>query len=343
MKALKLVVMVLFFTMLVFGENLIPLPELNRPTSLYLNGDNLLISQFPEVLIYELKDFKLKAKFGKSGEGPQEFMRWLNAQFHPTDKSLITVSSNMKISTYTVDGKFVNESRMEKLLYRTELRPIGKNYILRGSTGEGEGNNMIFYRTLELYNPKFEKIMDITKWLSARQYGRVDPTDYDFYGGEFTIYNDKIFLLLRYKGNIEVYDADGKKLYSIDYPGYERLPVTEKDKEAFWEYFKTDPRHRDHIQQIRQEVVFPGFYGAARRLFVADDKIYVLTHKKINDNSEVILFDLTGKFLKKMMLPIRDQNPQEPNPTAVYKGKLYQLIEDIDAAQWDLVITEIKE
>ena len=343
MKKLKLFVLLLFFAVSAFGNKVIPLPELTRPQFLFIKGDYLLTTQFPEVLIYSMKDFKLHTKFGRRGEGPQEFLRWIRGQFHPTDKNIIVVSSQAKVSTFTLEGRFINEMKMDKVRYRTELRPIGKNHVLRGSTMDRSGNSAVYYRTLELYNSKLEKIKDLFKWISPVQSDGIDPTTPDFFGGEYTIYDNKIFLLIRNKGNIEVFSAGGEKLYSINYNGYEQIPVTGKDKDAFWEYFKTDPRHREHIDQIRREVKFPEYFSAARHFFVTDDKIYVLTNKKNDGKSQVVIFDLRGKLLKKIMLPVEQQNPQEPCPTTIHKGKLYQLIEDLDAEEWNLVITDTGE
>ncbi len=44
-----------------------------------------------------------------------------------------------------------------------------------------------------------------------------------------------------------------------------------------------------------------------------------------------------------LWIPLKDQNPQEPWPTAIHNGKLYQLIENLEDEEWDLVITEIKD
>jgi len=55
-----------------------------------------------------------------------------------------------------------------------------------------------------------------------------------------------------------------------------------------------------------------------------------------------LVFDIKGKFLKKLFLPYKFMNPVDEYPIAVKSGKLYQLIENEDEEKWELHITVIK-
>jgi len=51
----------------------VPLPALLNPDLIEVQGDDMFIAQDSVISIFSLKDFSLKNKFGKRGEGPQEF------------------------------------------------------------------------------------------------------------------------------------------------------------------------------------------------------------------------------------------------------------------------------
>ena len=62
------------FSMASFGKKLATLPGLFRPYPIAVDDQQLYVCDGVEVRIYSLEDYSLKAKFGKPGEGPQEFM-----------------------------------------------------------------------------------------------------------------------------------------------------------------------------------------------------------------------------------------------------------------------------
>ena len=89
-------------------------------------------------------------------------------------------------------------------------------------------------------------------------------------------------------------------------------------------------------------IIFPGEFPAIRDYYVADGRIYVLTYKEEDGKSEWLIFDLAGKFLKRLFLPYQYMTPVDGYPTAVKNETLYQLIESEEGEEWALHITDLE-
>jgi hypothetical protein len=75
---------------------------------------------------------------------------------------------------------------------------------------------------------------------------------------------------------------------------------------------------------------------------VADKKIYIFTYNEKDGNVQCIVLDIKGKPLKKVFLPLINQNPTLPYPFTICEGKFYQLNENASTETWELHVTEIK-
>lgn len=60
----------------VFGEVVATFSEVMKPGGMKISKDYIYITQGTTIYIYSISDYKLKKKFGKSGEGPKEFNRF---------------------------------------------------------------------------------------------------------------------------------------------------------------------------------------------------------------------------------------------------------------------------
>ena len=78
MKKTGLFLLILFITTFAFTGVVKTFPDLMRPGRIMVDKDKLYILEFPHIYIYSLDDFRLIKKFGRQGEGPQEFMGGLN-------------------------------------------------------------------------------------------------------------------------------------------------------------------------------------------------------------------------------------------------------------------------
>jgi len=337
-KSVSFLFLLILAAPILAGE-VVLLPDLQKPENIVIDQNQILITQFPYVYIYSLKDFTLIKKFGKAGEGPQEFSNYVMIQVHPAHPDYIIVGSRGKMSFFTWGGKFVKEVRSGPGSFVATYKPIGGKYANYGILRQ----NKIAYLTVDIYNSNFKKIKEVIRWKKPMQRGKpFNPTDIEFQGGEFSTFDKKIFVLLREKGNIEVFDDDGKKQFSINYD-YERIPVTTDDIKAIHHFFKTDPRLRQFYETLKSLFKFPQYFPSARTMAVADNKTYVLTNKKRGGKSEFIIFDIgiKGKFLKKSMVPFKNANPLEPYPFTIKNGKLFQLVDNEETEEWELHIHAI--
>ncbi|MCP4157863.1 MAG: hypothetical protein GY757_59690, partial [bacterium] len=75
MRKPVLVLLILLIANFSFAKKNVPLSDLVNPRMLVVDQSNneLFITDGVNVNIYSLTDFKLKKRFGKAGEGPQEF------------------------------------------------------------------------------------------------------------------------------------------------------------------------------------------------------------------------------------------------------------------------------
>lgn len=338
MKKLCLGFIILFFSFLVFAGKVVPLPDLQKPENIIVDQNQILITEFPNVYIYDLKSMKLIKKFGKAGEGPREFFTYVRIQHDPKHPEYICVGSHMKMSYFTRTGEFVKEVRSKTSSTASVYKPVGKkNYAAYGFAQEDK----TVYNTLNLFDENLKKIKEIARWEPMLQQGKsLNPTDNDLQGGQFRIYDDKVYFMSREEGKIEVFDENGNKLYDVKYE-YERVPVTAGDKKAIHEHFKTDPRFSRFYEMFTSVVKFPSYWPSTIDHVAATHKLYVLTNKKAGGKSEFVIFDKNGNFFKKVMVPVKFANPRETYPMTVNYGKLFQLYDNEDTEEWELHIHTI--
>ena len=334
MKKNVLFLVLLITAVPILAGKVVPLPDVVKPENIVIDKDQFLITEFPHVFIYSSKDFKLIKKFGKKGEGPQEFSEYVTTQMHPDNPEYIVANTRMKVAFFTRKGEYVKEIRSKVGILGSIFKPLGKNYAAYGVGMEKD----IVVRKVEIYNPKLEKIKEVTRWRRSIQLPTsLEPLDTDMEGGEFKIYDKKIFFLFRENGSIKVFDHNGKKLFSIDYK-YERIPVTEDDKKRFNHFYAADRVSSAFYKRNKELFKYPSYFPAARSMRVVDNKIYILTNKRKGQESEFVILDTGGKFLKKSMVPFKNANPRVPYPFTISSGKLFQLVENDDTEEWELHI-----
>ena len=74
MKRLILVILILVVSLFCYSEKVAVLNEIMKPSlSFAVDGTQLYIPEEGQIFIYSTNDYKLVKKFGKAGEGPQEF------------------------------------------------------------------------------------------------------------------------------------------------------------------------------------------------------------------------------------------------------------------------------
>jgi hypothetical protein len=305
----------------------IPLPELTNPAGIVVEDDQIYITQFPNIFIYALKDFKLKKTFGIRGEGPAEFKGYARISVYP---DYIFVNSIGKILFFTREGEYIKELKSPEP--QTRYKPLGKKYVGRRETVE----KGVYYGIISFYDENLNKIKEVYREKGALELGKyfnplIDPCHFDILGDKIII-NARDVLL--------VFNSEGEKISSIKHD-YRKVKVTEAFKKDIVESFKKGDRKQ--YEMLKDILQFPEYWRGIWGFAVLDKKIYVATHFKKVDKLEYFIFDINGKLLNTIYVPRKDRGIREHlYPATFSKGILYQLIENENLDGWLLQIDKVE-
>lgn len=333
----------LLFFLLAFAAGLqlakvVPMPDLLKPENIVIDKGLILVTEFPHVYLYSLDDFRLIKKLGKAGEGPREFSNYIRVQKDPKNQDLIVVGSHMKMSYFTTEGEFKKEIRAKGSAGNV-YKPFGKKYVSYGFFQDQEAKTV--YQTIELYDENLKKIKEIYREEAALQQGR-EINALGTWGAWFRLSEDRIFVTGEQDGVILVYDEKGEKLFDISHD-FEKIRVTQKDKDRYHNYFKTDPQTRHLYDNIKPLIVFPDYFPRIRGMDVVDNRIYVNGYLRSDGTTEFTIFDLGGNLLKeKIRLNLPEATARDLYPYTIHDEKIYQLVDNDQTEQWELRITEMK-
>lgn len=340
MKKLKFFgVILLLLTSFIFAEKVLDLPELNRPFFIRMDDERLYITDGPTISIYSLKDYSFVKRFGKSGDGPREFRvnpnRSAGSVVIALGPDYILANSLTRIAYFKKDGTFIKERKTS--IPGGRLQPIGNNFV-----GESfiQDNNKI-YMVKNLHDSNFKFIKELHRRENFfQQEGDLNP----FYSTptRCQIYDNKIFI----NGTeedvvIHVFDSSGNKIYNINHRCV-KTKVTEEYEKGIRNWYRTYLGVRRSYNLVIDRLKFPKYFPAIRMFHVANQKVYVLTYLKKNEESEFLIFYIKGKFLKKIVVPLAEKDERLYYPYTIGNGKIYQLIENEDEEVWELHVAEIK-
>jgi hypothetical protein len=338
-RKLSLLVLLVIFPLVAFSSKIVPLTKLIKPDSIVIDNQQIYITDAENVYIYS-KDFTLKKKFGKSGEGPGEFKinpaGVIKLQIYVQPDHLV-INNLGRVSFFTKDGIFKNQINVTS---GNNFQPVGKGFV--GYTGTKRIQNTL-YLSINTYNSNFDKIKEIY----SREYYVQTHRDFNLIklgcgnkGRAYYIsYDNKIFI----EGEndvIHVFDENGNKEYDI-HLDYEKLKISKSHKEEILKdiyVLYTGPTMRT---LIKEKGKFPTYFPA-RFFDIADGKIYIPTYKKEAGKNEFVIYDIKGKLLKKVFLPFKDQTLLLPYPYSINDNTFYQLVDNEDTENWEVHITGIE-
>lgn len=331
---LLLILVLLLVSVVIHGEKAGVLPELMKPTFMAVDDTQFYATEGASIYIYSLKEFKLVKKFGKAGQGPQEFQvnPLLPLTLDVSGKEII-VFSILKVSYFTKKADYIKEIRAPGLIYG--IQTFGDRFL--GSSITAQDN--VRYRTISLYDSKLNKLKEIFRIKDSIQ-GPGQGTRVLEKTSSYQGYENKIFLPGNDDASINVFDSNMKKLFTI-HLDQKKIKIDQEFKDAVINYFKTTPGIKESYNMLKP-IIFPEYFPQIVAFFVIEDIIYVMTMKKENNRVEFFTYDMKGKFKKRLLLPIQFETPINPYPLAIHKGKLYQIVENEEEEEWELYITEIK-
>ncbi len=340
----------LLFPAMLFSATpkIVPLPEMRKPDALTVDTDYVYITDFPTLYIFKRPGYKLVKTFGTQGEGPKEFNFVANTFVQ--GKHLI-VCDYVKALFFTKDGSYEKEIKPPVFIWR-EMTPFGKKFAGKSRFDEGHTD----YIGLNLYDSRLRREMQLLKYpmWNMDGDGRA-PNAMDYRNLQFVTCEDKLFAKPHVTDFIiDVYDTSGKKLRSIS-RDYEKLMVTAVFKKRFHDYYRTYSKVRRNYENIKKKLRFYGTFPAIRTFTADSGKLYVVTYKMKNGNSEVLVLDFKGNLLKTVFLPLfkRDEaffrsiensifRRRNNSTFAVKDGRLFQLVTNEEEESWELHITSIR-
>jgi hypothetical protein len=309
---------------------IVKMPDLLAPNTLLADNGRLYIADGTSIYIYSLSDLSLQKKFGREGEGPQEFKEKIYTL--GIQGEYITVNSVSKLSFFTKEGDFTNVIQTPPQNIR--FMPVKEKF-----TGIGIlVDNKAMYQTINIYNSDLAKEKEIARLEHEIQPGKGLKVFHATLS--VAVSEDKIFSAGAKHFVINVYNEKGEKILMISRQ-YERKKVTERDKNRLIEYLQTNPETKEYYE-ILKPVKFAAYYPALKDIIAADKKLYALTWKAVNGNTECYVFDFSGKLVQTTFLPIKNRDAVNFSPLTIKNGKLYQLVENENSKKWELHVTDIQ-
>lgn len=322
----------MFFSGLLFCEKVATLTEVLKPTNITIDK-YIYVNERTTINIYNKEDYTFIKKFGKEGEGPQEFKSF--AAIIPQKENLL-INSVGKVSCFSKKGEFIREIKAKGGAGNNVFWPLNNGYIGRTNTVEEK----IAYFTVNLYDKDLKKIKEVYRiksFVQMQSKGKIfwppsEPT--------YQTYKDNIIIAGKPGFIIDILSGSGKPLFTIEEKNYKKRKFTSEDKKVHSEYLKR--RYKQRYEGFKQYLAFKDYFAEIADVFIDSNKIYALTWKFKDGQFEIFEYDIKGKFIKKFLANIAMQEVLEPYPMGIKNGKLYQLIENEDE-EWDLYITKLDE
>lgn len=342
----KLIIFCLFVSLagILSAEKLLTFNEVLKPEMLKVSGNEIYVVEGSTIFMYSLENLKLIRKFGKKGEGPGELKsvpKFSNTVLiYP---EFVLAESIDKVIYFSKKGEVLKE--MRKYPETLRIMPVGKNFVGK-KIGPGENGKRC--STLNLFNPKMEKIKEFYRQEFFQQGMQIQliPESLNFW-----VYEDKIFIEKSSHGFlIEVFDAGGKELYKIkkEYKGFK---VTDEHKEKIIEALKAEPHIKiQGWENIKKMITFKfaDSFPPIRDIFINSRKIYVRTFDRKDNKDKYLVMDLKGGILKSAYLPRMEYGYLTqlvglgPKYYWVDNDKFYYLKDNEADETWELHVTAIK-
>jgi len=335
MKIFSIAVMLLLSSLFLKADKILTFSELADPHKIIVDGDEIIIEEFPKIYLYSVKDFKLKHSFGKEGEGPGEFIKRSGyVRLNITvNKDLIFVESNGRLTFFSRKGEYIRQlnSAASGYLFKplTSGKLIAHKNIIAAKT---------LHKTLNLFNAENLKL---EKQFYQIKHGTQPGKAIILFNKALRTYIDDkyIYVVGGWDFIIDVFDLEGNPVRNIHKKDYEPLKISEEDKKETHAYFKialsSYPRVKDRFK-------FPENFLVIRNIVFDNNLLYVTTYLRKDDGLECFVFNQNGEFLKKIILPLVQENIFREYPYDIYKGIIYQLVENDSGEGWDLHIRKIK-
>jgi hypothetical protein len=356
MKKVTLLIVLLMFVFinLSHAKKIANLPEVMKPVSIAVHGNQVFIADATKestIHIYTLKPFAHTKTFGKPGEGPGEFMSLPHVTVHPGH---LLINGMKKLQTFSRDGAFKKETKLPFMhfYFYYPLLSFGDRYVRLRLEPSEEEKKIIF--KADLYDKNFNLLKKFyqggpPQLLPPRRGAPPKKVEldvvYDYL--DLAVTHRRIFIADSRKGFfIAVFDHQGHPLYEIN-KDYNKLKIPGEFKEEYLREQRSSPNW-ERLKQMfdyKFKEYFPAFFSFK----IDNQKIYVTTYEKKEDNYEIVALDLEGNILKRSscfpLHPLQRTSRRfvsYSNEYDIFDDNIYYLVENKDTEEWELHTVEIR-
>jgi len=340
-KSFFLLLFVLLFCVLQLNAESVLLPEVMKPDALAVYDGYLYVMEETSILIYKLPELKFLKRFGKAGEGPMEFSRFVTVT--PLQGKL-WINSMGKLSVFSLQGDFI-EVKKSPGQFRTQVLPFGDGFIGRLMQRTEDSMNVslsIFDKALNKTG-EVNSLPQMTPGFGAGRGGRPGS------GARPSMVFPTTPFLMVSNGNqaaVAAWDDfkvllignNGKMVKKIERKEWQRPKMTAQDKKEVEESLKR--RFGTRWSRMSERISYAEFYPALAELYFDENDLIVTTWKQENKETVAYRYRSDGQEAAALRLPVRNQSPLERYPMTLGNGHLYQLVENEDE-EWELIFTQI--
>ncbi len=339
MRKALIIILVLIMTMLAAAQTetqtTIQLPHLEKPSTVKVDDHQLYIVDGHTISIYSLPEVKLIKRFGRKGQGPQEFQihRVLPLYIQLMDDSMAIYSMN-RISYFNKKGEFIKERPMttkgQKNIFHLRSGFLGRKTINVGKKA---------FSTFHLFDKDLNLIKEVFRRVNSEmikgKFNGLKGRGYDC-----LVHSNRIFICDS-NDVLHAFDAKGNPLFQIE-NNYQILKVTDAHEKAVHTQLKTDPRTKNvYHHMLKDKLYFPDTFPAIRNFEVDQNHVYVIPYKEVDGKSNIHIYDMTGKPVKKTLCPIANHNLLDEYPFTIGNNTLYQIVENEETDEWELRIIKL--
>ncbi len=305
------------------------LPELLKPGQIVLSDELIYITDFADgrsIYIYERKNLKFFKKFGKEGQGPEEFPKTLSIKYY---KKKIFVSAFGKYLWFDEKGNFIKENR--KNISQIFLYPIHSGYVCSEYKFFYNKNYIGDELEVNLYDTnlkskktllkKKSKFSQNEKTLTVFPKGTFVEVDNDIiYIGTPSNKKGLVFDLYNYKGNqIETLNIQYKKVQIPNSYKTSLLESSKKNLKGIFKQFSKDKKYS-----------FPEYFPPFRFYKVDNSFIYIFRDIPNFNYYQLMVIDTKGLIKNKLLIN------KSIKKYYIFHGNLYYLAENEDTEEWQL-------
>jgi hypothetical protein len=320
MKRAILIAMLILTAWFSHAEKMFLLQEPIKPRALVVAGDRLFVAGQKTIQQYSLKEKKFLRLIGSMGQGPREFDSDPKIYFQPPGKLLVL--SYMKLMTFTLDGKFVQEKRFHTPI--SKIQPLGKNYVASVfNISRGARENT---RITALCDTEFKPFNELNKQALPNARKRIDVV---YFNIDFNVYKNKIFIS-KPTGRgfkFDVFDENGNPLDSIR-KDFEQVEIP--DEYISREMAEIKEEKKEYWQLLKDTLKFPKYFPALQAFTISGDRIYIKTWLGKGQEVKFIVMNLEGEILGNAYLP------EAGRLYTIANNNYYYLQENIDREAWEL-------